>query len=189
MTGAGVADRASVVDRAAVADRAAAVARFVGLVSGGVFAGFLVTVLVLEATLRGVGASVYTQVRGVELVHLDDLATATLVPALVATAVLAVLTVRRGARSRWLAVVALALLLLVFATSLLVNVPINHDQLGWSVQAPPSDWARVRDRWQVAHLVRTVAALLAFGCLVLAAVRRSPPPRPGAGPGPGDRQL
>jgi uncharacterized membrane protein len=174
VTGAGVADRAS------LADRAAAVARFVGLLFGGVFAGFLVTVLVLEATLRGVGASVYTQVRGVELVHLDDLATATLVPALVATAVLAVLAVRRGGRSRWLVVTALVLLLLVFATSILVNLPINHDQLGWSVQAPPADWARVRDRWQVAHLVRTAAALLAFGCLGLAAVRRSSPPGAGS---------
>jgi hypothetical protein len=53
----------------------------------------------------------------------------------------------------------------VFATSLLVNVPINTDQLTWNVQAPPADWASVRDRWQIAHAVRTGAAVLAFGCL------------------------
>jgi hypothetical protein len=39
------------------------------------------------------------------------------------------------------------------------------------VQNPPADWAGVRDRWQVAHLIRTCAALLAFGVLIGSAVR------------------
>ncbi len=65
------------------------------------------------------------------------------------------------------------LLVLVFATSLAVNLPINGDQAGWSVQNPPADWASVRDRWQLAHLVRTAAALLAFASLIGAALTRT----------------
>lgn len=35
-----------------------------------------------------------------------------------------------------------------------------------------TDWADVRDRWQVAHLARTVAAMAAFG--LLTGMRRQP---------------
>lgn len=58
---------------------------------------------------------------------------------------------------------------------MLVGVPINTDQQGWSVLAPPSDWARVRDRWQIAHLIRTTTAVCAFITLVAAAITPAPP--------------
>jgi uncharacterized membrane protein len=147
--------------------------RFVSLVTGGVFAGFLVTVLVVESTLRSFDATGYIQVRRVELAHLDDFASATLIPTLIAVAILVAFGARTRGRAFWLTLTALQLLVVVFATSLLVNVPINHDQLTWNVQAPPADWASVRDRWHTAHDVRTVAALLAFGCLSVAAIGTS----------------
>jgi uncharacterized membrane protein len=150
-----------------------AVARFVSLFFGGLFAGFLVTVLVLESTLRRVDASVYTQVRQVELARLDDLAAATLVPALVAAAVLVASAARDRRRVLWPAL-AFVLLLSVVTTTLVFNVPINTDQLTWNVQEPPADWARVRDRWQLAHAVRTGAAVLAFGFLISPTSRRRP---------------
>jgi hypothetical protein len=143
------------------------IARVASLLFGGLFTGFLVTVLVLESTLRGVDASVYTQVRQVELDRLDGLASATLIPALIATAVLVASAARNRRRVRW-PVLAFVLLLSVVATTLVFNIPINTDQLTWSVQAPPADWAAVRDRWQLAHAVRTAAAVLAFGCLIAA---------------------
>ncbi|RKE18566.1 anthrone oxygenase family protein [Streptomyces sp. TLI_171] len=147
--------------------RAVAALRFAGLMLTGLFAGFLVTVLVLELSLRQFDASVYTQVRQVELRRLDDLASATLLPALVATVALAVTAFRAGARGRAFRfpAAALVLLLLVLVTTVVVNLPVNADQLHWSVQAPPADWAAARDRWQLAHAVRTAAAVLAFGLL------------------------
>jgi hypothetical protein len=145
--------------------------RWLGLVLAGVFAGFLVAVLVLEATLRAFDGSVYTQVRQVELVGLDVLATVTLLPALAATTYL-VLADRTIARARRLTVLAALLLVLILVTSVLVNVPINTAQLAWAVPAPPADWAGARDRWQLAHLVRTAAAVAAFGCLSAAALVR-----------------
>ena len=113
-------------------------------------------------------------VRQVELAHLDDLATVLLPAALLATATLVVVTIARPGRTRWLALTALVLLLVTFIISLLVSVPINTYQQVWSVLAPPSDWARVRDRWQMAHLLRTATAVLAFTILAAATTTRRP---------------
>jgi uncharacterized membrane protein len=148
--------------------RLEAVARFVSVVFGGIFTGFLITVLVLELSVRKFDASVYTQVRQVELVRLDTLAAATLLPTAVSTIVLVVLGLGYGRSRLGLESVVLVLLLVVFVTTVAVNLPINSDQLDWSVGHPPADWASVRDRWQVAHAGRTVAALLAYICLIFA---------------------
>lgn len=142
--------------------------RFVGLLFAGLFAGFLVGVLVLELSLRNFDGSIYTQVRLVELDSLDKLAVITLLPALVTTAVLVYRTFRTN--TRWLTVAALALLVFVFGLTIVVNLPINADQSEWHVQSPPADWSDVRDRWQIAHAVRTAAAVVAFGFLALTAV-------------------
>lgn len=37
---------------------------------------------------------------------------------------------------------------------------------------PPSDWAGVRDRWQIAHLLRTISAMAAFDFLAAATTAR-----------------
>lgn len=145
------------------------VARTVSIVFGGVFAGFMITILVLELSLREYDASAYTQVRKIELLHMDALATATLIPAIIATAVIIAVGLKRGRPGLGLSSVALGLLLVVLVTTVVVNLPINSDQLDWSVAHPPSDWAHDRDRWQVAHAVRTVAASLAFLCLLFSA--------------------
>ncbi|WP_432879588.1 anthrone oxygenase family protein [Kribbella sp. CA-245084] len=139
--------------------------RSASLLFSGVFAGFLVCVLVLENSLRGFDAAVYTQTRLVELDSLDKLASATLIPAMITTVLLAI---RARGNDRRIVLVAIALLVVVFATTFAINLPINSHQSAWSVQNPPSDWASVRDRWQVAHLIRTVAAVLAFGVLITA---------------------
>jgi hypothetical protein len=132
----------------------------------GLFAGFLVTVLVLEYSLRSEGAAVYAQVRLIELKHLDDLATALLIPALIAISVLALTSFRRVAALRWLPITALLLLLTTFLISVSISVPINTVQQGWSVATPPANWVDVRDRWQLAHVARTTTAVLAFLLLI-----------------------
>ncbi|TCO45763.1 uncharacterized protein DUF1772 [Kribbella antiqua] len=150
--------------------------RTASLLFSGLFAGFLLGVLVLESSLREYDAAVYTQVRQVELDSLDTLASVTLIPAIITTVVLAI---RARGNNRRLVLMAAALLLVVFATTLAINLPINADQGDWSVQNPPADWASLRDRWQVAHLVRTVAAILAFASLITATLSRpTPVPRP-----------
>ncbi|MFG3257222.1 anthrone oxygenase family protein [Streptomyces sp. NPDC048172] len=154
--------------------RLARLAHLVGLLCGGLFAGFLVAVLVLENSLRSYEASVYTQVRQVELDGLDKLAAATLLPAAAATALLVVLAFRARARTRWFALAALALMAVVLVVTVSVNLPVNGDQLDWSVRTPPADWADARDRWQLAHALRTALAVAAFALLATARVLRSP---------------
>ena len=150
--------------------------RFLSLTFGGLFAGFLVCVLVLESSLRQYDRSVYTQVRHIELDRLDTLASVTLIPAMITTVALVAAAVRTRGRVFWLTLAALALFLTAFVTTLIVNLPINSDQADWSVKAPPADWASVRDRWQAAHAVRTIAAVLAFALLGIAAMRRKDTP-------------
>ncbi|MFE9418265.1 hypothetical protein ACFYMX_21880 [Streptomyces griseofuscus] len=58
------------------------------------------------------------------------------------------------------------------ASLVLVNAPINLDQFDWNAQAPPADWAAVRDRWQIAHAVRTAFCVIALGCLGVAIIDR-----------------
>lgn len=152
-------------------------ARLVSLLFGGLFAGFMVCVLVLETSLRAFDGVVYTQVRKVELDSLDALASATLIPALIATAFLVFSAFKAKGSALWLPLAALALMLVVVALSLIVNVPINSDQNDWVVQTPPADWSSVRDRWQTSHVVRTVSAVLAFVCLGVAALIGRPAAR------------
>jgi hypothetical protein len=146
---------------------------FAAVLFSGLFAGFLTTVLVFETSLRGYGAAVYTQVRLIELQHLDDLATALLLPGILATAALTLASIRHRGSRRWLALTGLLLLMATLAISVSISVPINTAQQSWSVLAPPVDWSHVRDRWQLAHAARTTTAGLAF--VLLTAVAMGPP--------------
>jgi uncharacterized membrane protein len=127
---------------------------------------------------------VYTQVRHVALGGLGVPVSATLLPALVATVFLVIANRTRG-RTFWLLLAALVLLVTAFAISLLINLPINTGQLTWAVQAPPVDWASVRDRWQLSHVARTVATVVALGFLSAAALQTSSSGHHGSGPRPG----
>lgn len=75
-------------------------ARWIGLLFGGVFTGFLVCVLVLENSLRDYDGKVYTQVRQVELDSLDTLASATLIPTIIATAILVIGALKAKTKDR-----------------------------------------------------------------------------------------
>jgi uncharacterized membrane protein len=99
------------------------------------------------------------------------LATALLIPAIIAAAVLTLAMVRRRSSGRWLTLTAVLLLLITVVISMSISVPINTEQLNWSVLAPPRDWSSVRDRWQLAHAVRTTTSVLAFVLLTAAAMR------------------
>jgi hypothetical protein len=147
------------------------------VVFSGLFAGMLLAVAVLESSMRGLPAPVYTRVHLIELHRLGGLAAVLLMPAIIATAALAWSTFRRRGAGRWMTLTAVLLLLTAFAISVAINVPINTAQQGWSVAAPPSDWSGVRDRWQLAHVARTSTTALAF--VLLAAVTTSRKSRQG----------
>ncbi len=150
------------------------IARFVNLLCGGLYAGLLVAVLCVEVTLRGAGPDVYTIVEQVKHANLNVLAAATIVPTLASGALLLVLS--REPRGRAFALTLAGLLCTVVALTItvLVNVPINAAQMAWSPQAPLADWAAIRDRWQLAHTLRTAAAVAGLSCQILAALLPAP---------------
>jgi Domain of unknown function (DUF1772) len=139
--------------------------RYASLQCCGLLAGVALTVLFVELALRRLDGPEYVRVRQAEFDPLTWFIGAVFVSTLIALVMLVILA--RTTRSPALrpASVALMLLLLAAVVTVAINGPINVEQLGWDVQAPPADWISVRDRWQLAHAVRTIAILIAFGYL------------------------
>ena len=94
---------------------------------------------------------------------------------IVLTAALAALT-KADKRARWLLVIAALCLAAAGLITRFGNQPINAVFMSWSAQAPPSDWAALRDTWWHWHTLRTVIAVAGFALALLAAVGRSTSP-------------
>ncbi len=147
------------------------IAQFAAVLLVGILAGLFVGVWFVEQAMLSLSASVYTAVE-IPKHHVFG----PIMPwfmGLTLTAGLLVLLLLRPRRS-----VAFALTLIgglctatLILTTLLVNVPINANMMtNWSANAPPTNWAQVRDRWNVFHAMRTVLALVAFACHLSAAI-------------------
>jgi uncharacterized membrane protein len=102
-----------------------------------------------------------------------------LMPAsLVSIVVLMILLYRRHRRQAlWLATVALLLLVAALVVTLTINVPIDDRIASWTVEALPSDWQAIRDRWEFYHGLRTFFSLVGLACLLASALWSSPQPR------------
>jgi uncharacterized membrane protein len=81
---------------------------------------------------------------------------------------------RRGAKRRTFAwvLVSMLCLMLNWVVTLTTNVPINTKFRVASVKSPPEDWEALRDRWTVAHTVRTIIQLLGFAALLTALIEK-----------------
>ncbi|MBO2449712.1 DUF1772 domain-containing protein [Actinomadura barringtoniae] len=152
--------------------RLVAITRWVSLLGGGVLSGIALTVLVLELAMRRLGGPAYVQVRQAEYGYLTWFISAVFVPTLIAVVMLVVIARRTGSPAFRPAVVALVLLVLALLITVVVNGPINFEQIDWNARTPPPDWAEVRDRWQIAHAIRTVLIAIASGFLCVAVLGR-----------------
>jgi uncharacterized membrane protein len=81
-----------------------------------------------------------------------------------ALAVVFLLFRREPAGAFYFALSGLMLFIGVLLVTLLVNVPIDNQIKRWTPTALPSDWTRLRDRWEFYHTVRTFASLAGLGC-------------------------
>ena len=67
----------------------------------------------------------------------------------------------------WLVGLAsLADLAMIAVWAIWIN-PINHRVNSWRIGALPTDWARLRDRWETLHTIRAILSLVAFCSLLL----------------------
>jgi hypothetical protein len=53
-----------------------------------------------------------------------------------------------------------------------LNQPINAVVMTWSADAPPSNWAELRDLWWRWHVMRTVVGIGGLGLLIAATMNR-----------------
>jgi hypothetical protein len=147
-------------------------ARYVSLLGAGVATGGALAVLVLELALRRLGGPAYIQVRQAEHAYFPWYLGAILAPTFIAVAMLVIFARKAGSPALRPAAAALLLLVLALVVSFVVNAPINIAQIDWNAQAPPADWASVRDRWQIAHAIRTLFCVIALGYLAAAVIDR-----------------
>jgi uncharacterized membrane protein len=77
-------------------------------------------------------------------------------------------------RGRSLLAAAAVLLVVAAIVTRLANQPINALVKTWSPQAPPANWADLRDEWWRWHIIRTWAGVGALALTVAAVLRPRP---------------
>lgn len=71
----------------------------------------------------------------------------------------------------WL-IVALVHFIGVYWVSIVINIPLHQEILGWNPAALPSDWQSTRDGWANGNLIRTLTEGACFiGALTLVVLR------------------
>lgn len=96
----------------------------------------------------------------------------TLLPAVGAVCIVLTgfLALRSRGSPRVMLFAAVALLLVAAAITRFANQPINAVVITWSPQAPPAEWAQLRDQWWQWHIGRTAAAIGGLALNLLAAL-------------------
>ncbi len=104
--------------------------------------------------------------------QLEDMLFAKTMPPLMLSTLLALIAASALSRgtSRWAFASSAALIIVVLVVTVGFEVPLNKQIQSWSVAAPPPDWQQTRDFWIQRHLLRTVAATLAFFSALVALV-------------------
>ena len=95
---------------------------------------------------------------------------------IVLTGTLAALS-KTDKRGRFLLVIAALCLVAAGLITRFANQPINAVVMGWSAQAPASNWAELRDAWWHWHALRTLVATVGFALALFAAIGRGTPIR------------
>jgi len=144
--------------------------RFVAVLSTGLIAGILFGDR-MGATFARPALSASSFVTFQQVLHMHFVP---MMPILMGVATLSsvawVVVVRSRPRSAEFVLAALAALAVtfVFVLTRAINVPINVELMKWDASSPPPDVMEVWARWERAHTVRTVIAVLAFSLVILA---------------------
>jgi uncharacterized membrane protein len=77
---------------------------------------------------------------------------------------------RTQSRTFYMAMAGLALFLIAFIVTLVVEAPISRQLAKWTISTAPNNWQELRDRWGKFHIVRVTASLLGLALLVSGAI-------------------
>jgi uncharacterized membrane protein len=64
----------------------------------------------------------------------------------------------------YLAIIAIAFVVIALVITTAIEVPINNQVVTWTNDNIPADWEAIRNRWQRFNIIRTIAALAGFLC-------------------------
>ncbi len=94
-----------------------------------------------------------------------------LMPAALVTTV-PVLWISHGARSEtfYSTLAGLCLFVIALLITLLVEVPIDNQIKAWTPASLPSNWQRLRDRWEAFHVARSWLSVAGLALLVIGAL-------------------
>ncbi|WP_432840807.1 anthrone oxygenase family protein [Dactylosporangium sp. CA-092794] len=151
----------------------AVILQAIGLCLAGILAGeeFIVR-YGIQPALRGLDDHAHVAARVALVRTLRIVVPIVMLPTVaLGVAVLIVSGSGTGAGFRWAGMAALAAFMLF---SLLGTVPINIKVIEWRADNPPPDWRATVLRWQRIDTLRSSAAILAFGCFVIALATRIP---------------
>ncbi len=148
------------------------VIRLVALVSTGLLAGiFLGDRMGLGFARPALPVSSFVQLQQIQHVHFVRMMPVLQIAALLSS-VIWLFLLRSSVRSPHFAMIAVATicLLVVFALTMTINVPINNTLMTWSASAPPADALEIWKRWEQVNTLRAIIAPAAFVLEVLAVI-------------------
>ncbi|HSQ81420.1 MAG TPA: DUF1772 domain-containing protein [Casimicrobiaceae bacterium] len=117
----------------------------------------------------GLSAAAYVEQQQHAIRALNSLLPAAGALCIVLTLVLA-MAAKRNPRTRYLLLASTVCMVVAAVVTRFGNQPINAQVITWAVQAPPANWAELRDWWWQWHTVRTVAMVAALAMLILATI-------------------
>jgi len=134
----------------------------------GLIAGLMVGTGIEQHSLRALSASAWVTEHQV----MDSWFRVIMPPYWNVTALMLVVAafLSRG-QARWLFAVAALLLIVSLVVTVRVEVPMNRSIATWDPNAPPANWAQVRDHWLAFHRLRTASGILAFVVATLGLTR------------------
>lgn len=138
---------------------------FTGLIAGTFFYG---TYCVLPAFYQ-VSTETHLHFRTALMNHNKTVVMALVILALLVTAFYCVI-VRKIKIVRTLCLGALFLTIVSLLITRLGSVPINMQIKTWIPSSPPGDWLKILETWNFYNLIRTIASLASFICLLMADV-------------------
>ncbi|MFI5909752.1 anthrone oxygenase family protein [Dactylosporangium sp. NPDC051541] len=119
----------------------------------------------VQPALRLLDDHAHIQARVALVRRLRIVVPALMLPTVAAAVAVLVLADGPGSGWRWAGAAALTAFLLC---SFLGTVPINMKVVDWRPEAPPADWRATVTRWERIDVLRSTAAIVAFGCFAAA---------------------
>lgn len=145
------------------------VMRFIHMFLNGILAGIGVGISATETGNLKLDGTSYTKVEQHKHAIVTPVTLALFFPHVLAGSYVAWRTWGRNKDITWLTVSSIVTITITFLISIVINAPINRQQQNeWDPNNPPANWKQIRDRWNKAHVVRSIFAVISLACNILA---------------------